>query len=102
MLLAGILVAGAATLAAVTPGAASADESCSHEEALEMGAKLHEELDVSSERFRDRSLSKVEQKAYLDAFVDLMDASDLALRGKDAEACSRYREIAARMDIDLD
>lgn len=95
-----LLSVGMATSGLISP--ASASEACSHEEALAMGAKLHDELDVNSERFRDASLSEAEKKAHMDAFIDLMGASDLALRGEDVEACQRYREIADRMDIDLD
>jgi len=87
---------------AVSVHAESTIVDCSHDEALEMGARLHRELDVSSDKFRSRSMSEAEKQAYRDAFFELMDASDLALRGKDAEACRRYREIAQRMKIDLD
>lgn len=89
-------------LATAIAASASAEEVCSHDEALAMGATLHEELDVNSARFRDRSLTETEKKANMSAFIDLLDASDLALRGDDTEACRRYREIAERMDIELE
>lgn len=82
----------------------SADASppaCTHDEALEMGTKLHQELDVSSPWWR-AAKSEAEKKTLSDAFIALMDASDQALRGNDGEACRRYREIASEQGITLD
>lgn len=66
-----------------------------------MGATLHQELDVSSPRWR-AAKTETEKNALSSAFIALMDASDQALRGNDSEACRQYREIAAEQGISLD
>jgi hypothetical protein len=81
---------------------ADADQSpCTHDEALEMGATLHQELDVSSPRWL-AAKTEAEKNALSSAFIALMDASDQALRGNDGEACRQYRAIAAEQGIPLD
>mgnify|MGYP007068354505 CR=1 FL=1 len=83
-------------------GAIGADSAtCTHSEALDMGAKLHQELDTSSPRWR-AAKTEAEKQELFGAFEALMNASDAALRGDDSEACRQYREIAEDQGIDLD
>ncbi|MBI2254296.1 MAG: hypothetical protein HYU58_06745 [Proteobacteria bacterium] len=87
--------------ASATDAAGASNAPCTHDEALEMGAKLHQELDTSSPRWRTAK-TEAEKQALFEAFEALMKASDDVLRGDDSEACRQYREIAEEQGIELD
>lgn len=90
-------------LVCVTP-VGGADEtpsdSCTHDAVMAMGATLHDELDVGSPKWRSAK-TDAEKAAANEALIALMEASDIALRGEDAQACRLYRQLADEQGIDL-
>jgi hypothetical protein len=97
-----LLPAGMALLLAVCAGTHQAPPPCTHDEAIRMGAILHEKLDIASGKLASYdNIEAADEDGYLDAFDKLLAASDAALRGDDETACRLYRALAAEEGISL-